>query len=216
MGDPELRFRIGLAPRALRQPAMDWPESGVPPAVSDQQPQTAPSIPVTNLKGLIRDIPDFPKPGILFKDITPLLANPAGLALSVEYMMQPFRSQRINAVIGAESRGFIFGTAVAQGLSCGFVPVRKPGKLPSATQAVEYELEYGTDRLEMHNDALKPGEPVLVVDDLLATGGTLAACCELVEKCGGKIVGVVVLIELSDLQGRNKLKDYPIYSVLKY
>jgi adenine phosphoribosyltransferase len=131
-------------------------------------------------------------------------------------MMQPFRSQRINAVIGAESRGFIFGTAVAQGLSCGFVPVRKPGKLPSATQAVEYELEYGTDRLEMHNDALKPGEPVLVVDDLLATGGTLAACCELVEKCGGKIVGVVVLIELSDLQGRNKLKDYPIYSVLKY
>jgi adenine phosphoribosyltransferase len=109
--------------------------------VSDQQPQTAPSIPVTNLKGLIRDIPDFPKPGILFKDITPLLANPAGLALSVEYMMQPFRSQRINAVIGAESRGFIFGTAVAQGLSCGFVPVRKPGKLPSATQAVEYELE---------------------------------------------------------------------------
>lgn len=216
MGDTELRFRIGLAPRALRQPAMDWPELGVPPAVSDQQPQTAPSIPVTELKGLIRDIPDFPKPGILFKDITPLLANPAGLALSVEYMMQPFRGQRIDAVVGAESRGFIFGTAVAQGLSCGFVPVRKPGKLPSATQAVEYELEYGTDRLEMHSDALKAGEPVLVVDDLLATGGTLAACCELVENCGGNIVGVVVLIELSDLHGRDKLKDYPIYSVLKY
>lgn len=171
---------------------------------------------MADLWSLIRDIPDFPKPGIVFKDITPLLGNPSGLALSVEYMLQPFRGQRIDAVIGAESRGFIFGTAVAQGLSCGFVPVRKPGKLPYKTKAVEYELEYGTDRLEIHADALRAGEPVLIVDDLLATGGTLKACCDLVESCGGKIVGVVVLIELSFLNGRRHLGDYPVHSILSY
>lgn len=171
---------------------------------------------ITDLKSLIRDIPDYPKPGILFKDITPLLANPAGLALSVEYMLQPFRGQQIQAVVGAESRGFIFGTAVAQGLSCGFVPVRKPGKLPSETRSVEYQLEYGTDQLEIHTDALEVGQPVLVVDDLLATGGTLAACCQLVESCGATIVGVAVLIELTALKGRELVPNHQIHSVLSY
>jgi adenine phosphoribosyltransferase len=171
---------------------------------------------IADLHALIRDIPDFPKPGILFKDITPLLANPAGLALAVEYMLQPYRGEKIEAVVGAESRGFIFGTAIAQGLATGFVPVRKPGKLPSATRGIEYELEYGTDRLEIHADALHRGQRVVIVDDLLATGGTLAACCELVQSLGAEIIGVVVLIELEALKGRERLPDLPIRSVLQY
>lgn len=171
---------------------------------------------VSDLRQLIRDVPDFPKPGILFKDITPLLADPAGLALSVELMAQPFRGKPIDLVIGAESRGFIFGTALATALSVGFVPIRKPGKLPARKRRHEYSLEYGTDSLEVHDDALKPGQRVLVVDDLLATGGTLAACCKLVEGLGAVIVGVVVLIELNALAGRQKLQGYPLTSVLRY
>jgi len=169
-----------------------------------------------DLKELIRDIPDFPKPGIVFKDITPLLLDPNGLSLAVEYLTQPFRDQRVDVVVGAESRGFIFGTAVARNLSAGFVPIRKPGKLPSAVRSEEYELEYGTDRLEIHEDAIQRGERVLLIDDLLATGGTMAACCKLVEGLGGNIIGRGFLIELTFLAGRSKLGEYPIHSILSY
>jgi adenine phosphoribosyltransferase len=170
----------------------------------------------SELRKLIRDVPDFPKPGILFKDITPLLADPAGLASAVELMAAPFRGERIDMVVGAESRGFIFGTAVAGALAVGFVPVRKPGKLPAEVCRHEYELEYGTDTLEMHRDALQPGANVLIVDDLLATGGTLAACCELVRELGARVAAVVVLIELTECAGRRRLADERVVSVLKY
>ncbi|MCH2161653.1 MAG: adenine phosphoribosyltransferase [Phycisphaerales bacterium] len=168
------------------------------------------------LDHLIRDIPDFPKPGILFKDITPLLADPAGLSLAVELMANPFRSEEVDLVVGAESRGFIFGTAVAQSLSCGFIPVRKPGKLPAKTHAVDYELEYGTDTLEVHADAIPAGKRVLMVDDLLATGGTMHACIELVRGLGADIVAATFLIELQGLDGRKQLDDVRIESVLCY
>lgn len=171
---------------------------------------------VSGLRRLIRDVPDFPKPGILFKDITPLLGDPAGLALAVELMVQPFRGQPIDMVVAAESRGFIFGTAVAKTLSVGFVPIRKPGKLPAKVRRHEYELEYGTDALEIHQDALSPGQNVLIVDDLLATGGTLAACCKLVRGLGATVWAVVVLIELAGCEGRQRLKDERVVSVLTY
>lgn len=171
---------------------------------------------ITKLRDLIRDIPDFPKPGIVFKDITPLLANPAGLSLSVEYLTQPFRHLHVDVVAGAESRGFIFGTAVAQNLSAGFIPIRKPGKLPYDTHSEEFTLEYGKDSVEIHVDAIQPGDRVLIVDDVLATGGTMAACCKLVEKLGGQIVGIAVLIELTFLNGRRLLNGHPIHSILKY
>ena len=171
---------------------------------------------ITKLRELIRDVPDFPKPGVVFKDITPLLHHPAGLSLAVEYLTQPFRDQRVDVVVGAESRGFIFGTAVARNLSAGFVPIRKPGKLPAAVRFEEYELEYGTDRLEIHEDAIQRGERVLLIDDLLATGGTMAACCKLVESLGGNIIGCGFLIELTFLGGRAKLGEYPIHSILSY
>ena len=171
---------------------------------------------MVELRRLIRDVPDFPKPGIVFKDITPLLADSAGLALAVELMAQPFRGKHVDLIVGAESRGFIFGTAVAKALSAGFVPVRKPGKLPSRSHRFEYALEYGSDALEIHTDAMRSGQRVVVVDDLLATGGTVAACCELVRKLGGELLGVAVLIELADLVGRRKLGDIPVLSVLQY
>jgi adenine phosphoribosyltransferase len=168
------------------------------------------------LQQFIRDVPDFPKPGILFKDITPLLASAPALALAIEELCNPFRDQNIQAVIGAESRGFIFGIAIAQALSCGFIPVRKPGKLPGKKASLTYELEYGKDTLEIHRDAIRPGERCLMVDDLLATGGTMKACCELVEGLGGKIFGVAVLIELTALNGRARLDKYQVHSVLQY
>ena len=169
-----------------------------------------------NLASLIRSIPDWPKPGIQFKDITPLLRDPAGLALSVEQMANPFRGKGVELVVGAESRGFIFGTAVAAALSAGFVPVRKPNKLPHDTHAIEYGLEYGTDTLEIHTDAVTKGQRVLIVDDLLATGGTMKACCDLIHKLGGEIVGISVLIELTALPGREKIKPYGnIHTVLQ-
>jgi len=171
---------------------------------------------LSELRRLIRDVPDFPKPGILFKDITPLLADPAGLALAIELMARPFRGKPIDAVVAAESRGFIFGTAIAQALSVGFVPVRKPGKLPAAVRRHEYALEYGTDALEIHEDALSPGKNVLIVDDLLATGGTLAACCRLVRELGGDVSGIVVLIELAALEGRSQLAGEDVASVLMF
>lgn len=171
---------------------------------------------VVNLRDLIRDIADFPRPGVVFKDITPLLADAAGLALSVELMAQPLRGLRIDAIIGAESRGFIFGTAVATALSVGFIPVRKPGKLPARTRRHEYDLEYGTDALELHEDAIGPGQQVVIVDDVLATGGTLEACCRLVAGLGASILAIVVLIELTKLEGRRRLSNWPLTSVIQY
>ena len=168
------------------------------------------------LKRLIRDIPDFPKPGIVFRDITPLLADPSGLALAVELLANPFRGKSIDLVVGAESRGFIFGTAVACCLSAGFVVVRKPGKLPHKRIAMSYDLEYGKDTLEMHADAIVGGQRVLLVDDLLATGGTMKACCDLVKQLGGDIAGIAVLIELQGLGGREKLRPYDVHSVVRY
>ena len=171
---------------------------------------------IENLRRLIRDIPDFPKPGILFRDITPLLADPSGLALSVELLANPFRGKNIDLVVGAESRGFIFGTAVACCLSAGFVIVRKPGKLPHKRIAMTYDLEYGKDTLEMHADAIVKDQRVLIVDDLLATGGTMRACCDLVNQLGGTIAGIAVLIELAGLKGRDRLAPYDIHSVVRY
>lgn len=168
------------------------------------------------LKRLIRDVPDFPKKGILFRDITPLLADASGLALSIELLANPFRGKGIDLVVGAESRGFIFGTAVACCLSAGFVIVRKPGKLPHTRISQSYDLEYGVDTLEMHSDAIVKGQRVLVVDDLLATGGTMDACCKMVKHLGGELAGIAVLIELAGLGGREKLAPTAVHSVLKY
>lgn len=167
------------------------------------------------LKRHLRDIPDFPKKGIIFKDITPLLSDPSALALAVELLANPFRGKGIDVVVGAESRGFIFGIAVAQCLAAGFVPIRKPGKLPAKTIRATYDLEYGTDSLEVHADAIKPGQKVLMVDDLLATGGTMRACCDLIKTLGGNIVGITFLIELMFLHGRDRLKEYNVTSVIK-
>ncbi|HYF14657.1 MAG TPA: adenine phosphoribosyltransferase [Phycisphaerales bacterium] len=166
---------------------------------------------------LIVDVPNFPKPGVTFKDFTPLLRDPRGLALAVELMANPFRGSSVDVVVGAESRGFIFGIAVAQALSAGFVPVRKAGKLPRKVRAVQYALEYGTDRLEMHEDALQPGQRVLLVDDLLATGGTLEACATMVSQLADvKFVGISVLIELTALAGARKVSRFaPVHSVIK-
>jgi len=171
-----------------------------------------------DLHTYIRDVPDWPKPGVVFKDITPLLQSPEALAMAVEQMVNPFRHEHIDVVAGAESRGFIFGTALAQSLSAGFVPIRKPGKLPWKTRGMAYELEYGTDSLEMHEDAIQPGQRVLLADDLLATGGTMQACCELVRQIDCDLVGMTFLIELTFLSGRAKLESYgkPMHAVIQY
>jgi len=171
---------------------------------------------IGRLKELIRDVPDFPKPGILFKDITPLLASPAGLALAVELMANPFRGSGIDLVAGAESRGFIFGTAVAQALSCGFMPIRKMGKLPPPVRSHRYQLEYGSDTLEVRDDAAHAGRRVLMVDDLLATGGTMQACADLVRQAGATVVGATVLIELLALRGRAALPGLEIHAPIQY
>ena len=160
------------------------------------------------LESLIRDVPDFPKPGILFKDITPLLQSPGGLRRAMDEMAGPYRDAGVELVVGAESRGFIFGTAIALALGAGFIPVRKPNKLPAACRTLEYELEYGTDTLQMHEDAIGKGQRVLMVDDLLATGGTMRACCDMVREAGGEIVGISVLIELAGLRGRELLRAF--------
>ncbi len=162
---------------------------------------------VADLTDLIRDIPDFPEPGIVFKDITPLLAHADGLDATIDLLAAPWRSEAIDAVIGIEARGFILGAAVARDLGVGFVPIRKAGKLPGATVAQEYGLEYGTDVIEMHADAVTAGERILVLDDVLATGGTAAAAGELVEQLGGVVVGYSFLLELTFLDGRAKLGD---------
>jgi len=170
---------------------------------------------MTDLEKIIRDVPDFPKPGIIFKDITPLLADPAALSQCVDDLIAPFQTAGISKVVGIESRGFIFGTVAACRLGTGFVPIRKPGKLPSETLSEPYELEYGTDTIEIHADALAPGEKVLMIDDLLATGGTMAAACNLVEKLGAEIAGVAFVIELCFLPGREKLGGRDIHSLIK-
>jgi adenine phosphoribosyltransferase len=168
------------------------------------------------LKELVRDIPDFPKKGIVFKDITPLFSNPASLKEIVDKTSDHYTGQKIDVIVGAEARGFLIGPAVAIRLNAGFVPVRKPGKLPYETASMTYQLEYGTDTLEIHKDAIKPGDNVLMVDDLLATGGTMAACCKLVESLGGKIVGCSFIIELTFLQGRNLLSKHDVFSLIQY
>jgi adenine phosphoribosyltransferase len=164
----------------------------------------------------IREIPDWPKPGILFRDITPLLANPQALRAAVKAMCAPYEGARIAYVAAVEARGFIFGTAVATRLNAGFVPIRKKGKLPFETERVTYDLEYGTDTLEIHRDAVPTGAGVLMVDDLLATGGTMKAACDLIEKVEGKIIGVTCLIELTELQGRKRLAPHDIHTVISY
>lgn len=171
---------------------------------------------MVELTDFIRDVADYPTPGIVFKDITPLLGNASALALAVELMCNPFRKMDIDAVCGTESRGFIFGTAIAQSLSCGFVPIRKAGKLPRKTHSVAYGLEYGEDRIEIHTDAVQPGQRVLLVDDLLATGGTLAASCNLLKKLNADLIGITILIELVNLNGRAKLENgHLLHAVLE-
>ncbi len=172
--------------------------------------------PSLDISSYIRDIPDFPKPGILFRDITPLLGNPAVFRETIARMADPFRGQRIDCLVAAEARGFIFAAPLAIELGAAFVPVRKPGKLPYFKHSFSYDLEYGSDTLEMHTDAVQPGQRVLLVDDLLATGGTVEACCRLLAHNQVDIAGCLFCIELEALRGRERLKPYPVVSLLTY
>jgi adenine phosphoribosyltransferase len=169
-----------------------------------------------DLNAHIREIPDFPKPGILFRDITPLLSHPEALRYTIDLMAEQVADLKPDYIAGIESRGFIFGVPLAYQMGIGFAPVRKPGKLPAATYSAEYALEYGTDRVELHQDAFHPGSRVLIVDDLIATGGTAAATVNLVQQTGSEIVGFGFIIELTGLAGRNNLPDLPIVSLLQY
>ena len=169
-----------------------------------------------HLEDWIRDIPDFPQKGILFKDITPLLQDKVAFQAALDRLAAHYAGAGIQVVVGVESRGFIFGSVLAYLLNCGFVPVRKFGKLPYQTVTVEYELEYGTNIVEIHTDAIKPGQRVLIVDDLLATGGTVSAAMELVEKLGGYIAGIAFLVELTFLRGREQLKGHDVFALIKY
>jgi adenine phosphoribosyltransferase len=168
------------------------------------------------LKNFIRDVPNFPAEGIIFKDITPLLQDAEGLSRTISLMAEPWRKTKVDVVCAIEARGFIFGCALACELGAGFVPIRKPGKLPYKTASKTYSLEYGTDTIEIHTDAVRRGTKVLMVDDLLATGGTMAAACGLVEELGGEILGVSFVIELEFLKGREKLTDYDVRSLVVY
>ena len=168
------------------------------------------------LKTKIRDIPDFPKPGIVFKDITPLLKDPESLNFAVEQLAAPYLKTDITAVAGMEARGFIFGSLVASHLGVGFIPLRKPGKLPYNVASVDYSLEYGTATLEAHIDSIDAGDRILLIDDLLATGGTAKASCQLVEELGGEAIACAFVIELAMLSGREQLSAYPIHSLLTY
>ena len=172
--------------------------------------------PDLDLKQYIRDIPDFPKPGILFRDITPLIADPEAFRETIGRMADAFRGQKIDALVAAEARGFIFAAPLALELNAAFVPVRKPGKLPFEKHSFSYDLEYGSDTLEMHKDAVKAGQRVLVVDDLLATGGTVGACCKLLEQNDVEIAGCLFCIELDFLGGREKLQPHNVVSLLRY
>ena len=172
--------------------------------------------PEMDLKPFIRDVPDFPKPGILFKDIMPLLQDPVALRYTVDRLVEFGTGKRVDLVLGAEARGFILGAAMAYGLGAGFIPARKPGKLPWSVTRAEYDLEYGTDVLEMHADAVRPGQRVIIHDDLLATGGTATAKVELVERAGGIVVGLAFVIELGFLKGRERLAGYDVFSLVAY
>lgn len=174
------------------------------------------SDPNIKLASYIRAIPDFPKPGIMFRDITPLLASPKALREAIAQMADHYRGRKIDAVGAAEARGFIFAAPLALELNAGFVPVRKPGKLPFDTHAFHYELEYGTDTLEVHQDGFLPGQNILLVDDLLATGGTIQACCRLVEKSGARVAGCAFLIELLGLGGAGRIAPYEVFSLIRY
>jgi adenine phosphoribosyltransferase len=169
-----------------------------------------------HLEDWIRDIPDFPQQGILFKDITPLLQDAKAFRASLDRLAAHYAGAGIQTVVGVESRGFILGAPLAYLLNCGFVPVRKFGKLPSQTVSVEYALEYGTNVVEMHTDAIRPGQRVLIVDDLLATGGTVSAAMELVEKLGGHIAGIAFLVELTFLKGREHFKGHDVFALINY
>ncbi len=168
------------------------------------------------LKQKIRDVPDFPKKGIVFKDITTLTRDPVAFKRAVDSLVARYRGKAIDCVVSVESRGFIFGSVLAHHLGAGFVPVRKPGKLPWKKIRMDYELEYGRDAVEIHEDAIEKGDRVLIVDDLLATGGTIKATADLVKKLGGEIVGLAFLIELGFLKGREKLKEYDVFSLINY
>lgn len=169
-----------------------------------------------DLKQYIRDIPDWPKKGILFRDITPLLKNPQAFSMAVDALCAGFKQAQVEYVAAVEARGFIFGSAVAQKLGVGFVPIRKKGKLPWQTESISYDLEYGVDTLEVHRDSISHEARVLMVDDLLATGGTMAAACRLIEKIGGQVIGITFLIELVGLEGRKKITGYDVRSVISY
>ena len=169
-----------------------------------------------NLEASIRSIPDFPKPGILFRDITTLLQEKNSFKQAVDALFARYKGEKIDTVVAVEARGFILGGALAYQLGAGFVPVRKKGKLPWKVRSVTYELEYGTDTLEMHEDAINPHDNILIIDDLLATGGTVKAVTDLVTKFGGNIVGIGFIVELVDLKGKEKLKEFPIYSLVKF
>ncbi len=168
------------------------------------------------LKAHIRNVPDFPKPGIQFKDITPLVKNPMMLRLAVHQLIHPFLGEKITAIVGMEARGFIFGSLAAWEMGVSFVPLRKPGKLPYDIQSVSYDLEYGSTSLEIHTDALDCNDKVLLVDDLIATGGTAAASCQLIEKLGAKVCACAFVIELDDLNGRELLSQYRVHSLIHY
>lgn len=169
-----------------------------------------------DFKQYIRDIPDFPKKGIIFKDITPLLDDKEALREAIDIFTRQYQEEAIDKVVSVEARGFIIGGALAYKLNCGFVPVRKPGKLPAETIAMDYSLEYGVNTVEIHKDAMQSGERVLVFDDLLATGGTVNATCELIKKMGASIVGCAFLIDLTFLKGREKLQPYTVFSLIEY
>ncbi|MBC20646.1 MAG: adenine phosphoribosyltransferase [Planctomycetaceae bacterium] len=169
-----------------------------------------------NLESYIRSIPDFPKPGILYRDITPLLASPEAFRVTIEQLADRVNDLEVDVVAAAEARGFIFATPLALKINAGFVPVRKPGKLPFDTHAFRYQLEYGTDTLEIHIDGVEPGQRVLLVDDLLATGGTMEACCHLIERAGAKVVGCAFVVELTALGGRNRISPHDTISLITY
>lgn len=171
---------------------------------------------MVDLKNLIREVPDFPKPGINFYDITTLLKDPAGWKAVIDALKEHYRDEKFDVVVGIEARGFFFAPAIAYALGAGFVPVRKPGKLPAVTESVEYALEYGTDKLEVHKDAIQPGQRVLILDDVLATGGTAAGVAALVEKLGGKVTSMGFVVELDFLNGRSKLNGREVFSLLHY